>query len=69
MIFLYKKYNFYNYINMTDELFTKIDPFTIIDISLIVAGTVSMIINIALLTLYFIYRKKKAFQMRKGGKK
>ena len=34
----------------------------IIDISLIVAGTVSMIINIALLTLYFIYRKKKRFK-------
>ena len=29
----------------------------IIDISLIVAGTVSMIINIALLILYFLYRK------------
>jgi uncharacterized protein with PQ loop repeat len=29
----------------------------IIDISLIVAGLVSMIINIALLTLFFLYRK------------
>jgi hypothetical protein len=29
----------------------------IIDISLIVAGMVSMIINVALLTLYFLYRK------------
>jgi MtN3 and saliva related transmembrane protein len=28
-----------------------------IDISLIVAGMVSMIINLALLTLYFLYRK------------
>lgn len=27
------------------------------DISLIVAGTVSMIINVALLILYFLYRK------------
>ena len=34
----------------------------IIDISLIVAGTVSMIINIALLILYFLYRKKKRFK-------
>ena len=31
----------------------------IIDISLIVAGTVSMIINVALLTLYFLYRKNR----------
>ena len=30
----------------------------ILDISLIVAGTVSMIINVALLILYFLYRKK-----------
>ena len=29
----------------------------IIDISLIVAGLVSMIINVALLTLFFLYRK------------
>lgn len=33
----------------------------IIDISLIVAGTVSMIINVALLTLYFLYRKNGRF--------
>ena len=31
----------------------------IIDISLIVAGTVSMIINVALLILFFLYRKNK----------
>jgi hypothetical protein len=31
----------------------------IIDISLIAAGLVSMIINVALLTLYLIYRKKR----------
>ena len=32
------------------------------DISLIIAGLVSMIINIALLTLYFIYRKNRRFK-------
>ena len=31
----------------------------ILDISLIVAGTVSMIINVALLILFFFYRKNK----------
>ena len=31
----------------------------IIDISLILAGTVSLIINVALLTLYFLYRKNR----------
>ena len=34
----------------------------IIDISLIVAGMVSMIINVALLILYFLYRKKGRFK-------
>jgi len=34
----------------------------IMDISLIVAGMVSMIINIALLILYFIYRKNGRFK-------
>ena len=34
----------------------------IIDISLIIAGLVSMIINVALLTLFFIYRKKRRFK-------
>lgn len=34
----------------------------IMDISLIVAGTVSMIINIALLILYFLYRKNGRFK-------
>jgi MtN3 and saliva related transmembrane protein len=33
--------------------------FFIIDISLIVAGTVSMIINVALLILFFLYRKNR----------
>jgi MtN3 and saliva related transmembrane protein len=36
--------------------------FFIIDISLIVAGTVSMIINVALLILFFLYRKKERFK-------
>jgi MtN3 and saliva related transmembrane protein len=36
--------------------------FFIIDISLIVAGTVSMIINVALLILFFLYRKKGRFK-------
>ena len=31
----------------------------IIDISLIAAGLVSIVINVAILTLYFIYRKKR----------
>ena len=34
----------------------------IIDLSLIAAGIVSMIINVALLTLYFIYRKNRRFK-------
>jgi len=34
----------------------------IIDIPLIVAGMVSMIINVALLTLYFLYRKNGSFK-------
>jgi uncharacterized protein with PQ loop repeat len=34
----------------------------IIDISLIVAGVVSMIINIALLILFFLYRKNGRFK-------
>jgi uncharacterized protein with PQ loop repeat len=34
----------------------------IMDISLIVAGVVSMIINIALLILYFLYRKNGRFK-------
>jgi uncharacterized protein with PQ loop repeat len=34
----------------------------IMDISLIVAGMVSMIINIALLILYFLYRKNGRFK-------
>jgi len=34
----------------------------IIDIPLIVAGMVSMIINVALLILFFLYRKKGRFK-------
>ena len=38
----------------------------ITDISLIAAGTVSMIINVALLILYFLYRKKRPFNYFKN---
>jgi uncharacterized protein with PQ loop repeat len=34
----------------------------IFDISLIIAGMVSMIINLALLTLFFLYKKKERFK-------
>jgi hypothetical protein len=34
----------------------------IFDISLIVAGMVSMIINLALLAFFFLYRKKGRFK-------
>ena len=34
----------------------------IIDISLIVAGVVNIIINVAILTLYFLYRKNGRFK-------
>jgi len=34
----------------------------IFDISLIIAGMVSMIINLALLALFFLYRKKGRFK-------
>jgi uncharacterized protein with PQ loop repeat len=39
--------------------------FFIIDISLIVAGIVSMIINLALLTLFFLYRKNRRFTIKR----
>ena len=39
------------------NLLWLVHGYFIIDISLIVAGMVSMIINLALLTLYFRYRK------------
>ena len=39
------------------NLLWLVHGYFIIDISLIVAGMVSMIINLALLTLYFGYRK------------
>ena len=37
----------------------------IIDISLIAAGIVSMIINVALLTLFFLYRKNGRLKYKK----
>jgi len=39
------------------NLLWLIHGYFIFDISLIVAGVISMIINVALLTLYFLYRK------------
>jgi MtN3 and saliva related transmembrane protein len=44
---------------LTTNILWLLHGYFIIDISLIVAGIVSMIINIALLTLYLLYRKKK----------
>ena len=41
------------------NLLWMLHGYFIIDISLIVAGTVSMIINVALLILFFLYRKNK----------
>jgi MtN3 and saliva related transmembrane protein len=44
---------------LTTNILWLLHGYFIIDISLIVAGIVSMIINIALLTLYLLYRKKR----------
>ena len=43
---------------LINNLLWLLHGYFIFDISLIVAGLVSMIINVALLTLYIIYRKK-----------
>jgi MtN3 and saliva related transmembrane protein len=65
---LYKTYNtksvkdlsFYSLLLiLTTNILWLLHGYFIIDISLIVAGIVSMIINIALLTLYLLYRKKR----------
>ena len=45
---------------LTTNILWLIHGYFISDIPLIVAGVVSMIINIALLTLYFIYRKNSS---------
>jgi len=39
--------------------------FFIIDFSLIVAGIVNMIINLAILTLFFLYRKNRRFTIKR----
>ena len=44
------------------NLLWLLDGYYISDISLIVAGIASMIINLALLTLYFLYRKNRRFK-------
>jgi uncharacterized protein with PQ loop repeat len=56
-----KDLSFYSLLLMlTTNLLWLLHGYFIRDNSLIVAGVVSMIINIALLTLYFFYRKKYA---------
>jgi MtN3 and saliva related transmembrane protein len=44
---------------LTSNLLWLLHGYFIFDISLIVAGIVSMVINIALLSLYFLYRQSK----------
>jgi len=47
---------------LINNLLWLLHGYFITDISLIVAGIVSMIINLALLTLFFIYRKNGRFK-------
>ena len=47
---------------LTTNLLWLLHGYFITDISLIFAGIVSMFINIALLTLYFLYRKNMRFK-------
>jgi uncharacterized protein with PQ loop repeat len=49
-------------LSVITNLLSLLHGYFIIDISLIVAGLVSMIINVALLTLYFLYRKNGRFK-------
>ena len=44
---------------LTTNILWLLHGYFIFDISLIIAGIVSMIINIALLTLYLLYRKNR----------
>ena len=44
---------------LTTNILWMLHGYFIIDISLIVSGAISIIINIILLTLYFFYRKNK----------
>ena len=47
---------------LVTNLLWLLHGYFIIDISLIVAGMVSLIINVALITLYFLYRKNVRFK-------
>lgn len=47
---------------LTTNILWLLHGFFIFDMSLIIAGIITMIINIALLTLYFIYRKNEYFE-------
>jgi hypothetical protein len=44
---------------LTTNVLWLLHGYFIFDLSLIVAGLISMIVNIALLTLYVLYRKRK----------
>jgi MtN3 and saliva related transmembrane protein len=46
---------------LTKNLLWLTHGYFIMDISLVVAGLVSMIINLSLFTLYILYRKKMRF--------
>jgi MtN3 and saliva related transmembrane protein len=46
---------------LTTNLLWLTHGYFIMDISLVVAGLVSMIINLSLFTLYILYRKKMRF--------
>ena len=47
---------------LINNLLWSLHGYFIFDISVMVAGLVSVIINVALLILYFIYRKKRRFK-------
>jgi MtN3 and saliva related transmembrane protein len=47
---------------LTTNLLWLLHGFYIMDRSLIVAGIISMIVNMALLVLYFLYRKNGNFE-------
>ena len=47
---------------LTTNILWLLHGYFIIDISLMIAGLVSMIINIALLILYFFYKKNGRFK-------
>jgi uncharacterized protein with PQ loop repeat len=47
---------------LATNLLWLLHGYFIVDLSLIVAGLVSMIINVSLLTLYFLYRRNGNFK-------